>query len=230
MIKRWSELKCAATEQENQTLYLQEFEKRARVKRLRFNKEEVLRDILRWQEGRRRPAYRDDLASNILNYPTHKELKQAVAWIRTRKEIEAETARLEQEGRSPEVFSRDGFTLFPVTTGEAFAKASAGTKWCTKDVSTAFDYLKQNGTPYILRKDGESLAVLFPRKNLLYWRDDTELKGPDTGRSPKEFMSPEGLKNYIRRNMDARTVSILQQILSFLGMPQLKNIPEEYLA
>lgn len=221
MIKKYSELKTAATEQENLQSYLVEFEKRARKMKKPFDPVTVTRDILRWQTAIRRDW--GDIERNILNYRTHKDLEKAVRYVRKDAEFDEECKKLVEKGTNPSVKVQDNYSLFSVNNGEAFSVASKGTKWCTKDVSTAYDFIKKNGTPYILKKENETLAVFFPRKNLLCWKNDVELLDANLGKNTQ--MSLLGLQNFILSNISEEDFNTLQIVLSKLNMPVFKQNP-----
>lgn len=58
------------------------------------------------------------------------------------------------------VSSKNGYEIYAITTLDACARSSAGTKWCISDKSTAKDYLEAGEEFYLIFKGGNKYAML----------------------------------------------------------------------
>jgi len=134
----------------------------------------VSNDIERWLlqskklRARKQQAQRDGTQVNLPElkqleqYKTHEELHDAMKNYRTAAEEKAERKALAKSG-SLKVYDNGSYQAHKVTTPEALSKMAEGTHWCTKDLNTADQKLRQHDYR-IVSRDGKPLfAIKYPK-------------------------------------------------------------------
>lgn len=222
MIKKYSQLCMAATDEENIRRWLLEFEKRSKKQGLFFDEEEVRKNLLRWlRENRRKNT---DIEKNVLNYKSVEELESAMEDCRTKEEEEGNFIDLAKQGIEPPIWENNEYSLFEVRNGEAFSYISNnGTSWCTKDIDTAYEQMQEKGRVVIFAEDGKPLAAIFVDYDQVYWKTDSELVSLDEGDTG---VTDEEYQEFLNTYITPEQFENLQKALSFLEKPLLKKEPQ----
>lgn len=215
MIRKYSQLKLAATEEEQFRIYLDLFKKRAEKLKVKnptvvFDPDVVGIDIQRWQLQHRKKN--PEVKNQIEQYRDHVELHAAMRSFRTEDELSLESEQ--QSAAGTKVLFQSGDTVaYEVNTPQALSRLSQGSHWCVQNVSTAQKFLKDLGPFIIVHVEGKPYIAICGSDEQIWWWTDYDLRnGTDHAQYPADIMQVDFAK--------------INMILAKLGKPEL--VPEHF--